>query len=158
MFTKDYVKDIFAEKKQLLRKKDVLFIDFPKFDELSVKNLYNALMALEGMQRYFPDKYPKGRQCDRDYLFNVANTMHPGVVQEYIEFALKQRNDPELSGNKHESILVSDKWKEELQSLPLSNKVSILQHLSPHRTEMLIFIFSIELSVFSIAATQIGLK
>ena len=55
MFTKDYAKDIFAEKKALLKKKDVLFIDVPKFDELSVKNLYGELMALEGLQRYFPD-------------------------------------------------------------------------------------------------------
>ena len=123
MFTKDYAKDIFAEKKQIRKKKDVLFIDVPKFDELSVKNLYGALMALEGMQRYFPDKYPKGRQCDRDYLFNVANTMHPRVVQEYIEHALKQRHDPQLRGNQHESIIISDKFKEELKSLPLSNKV-----------------------------------
>ena len=99
MFTKDYAKDVFAEKNQLLKKKDTLYIDIQKFDELSVKNLYDKLMALDGMKKFFPDKYPKGRQCDRDYLFNVANTMHPGVVQDYIEFALKQRNDAELSGN-----------------------------------------------------------
>ena len=80
MFTKDYAKDIFAEKKELIKKKNVLQIDVPKFDELSVKNLYDELLSLQNMSKYFPDKYPKGRQCDRDYLFNVANTLHPGVV------------------------------------------------------------------------------
>ena len=99
MFTKDYAKDIFAEKKQLIKKKNVFYIDVPKFDELSVKNLYDTLLELDGMQSYFPDYYPKGRQCDRDYMFNIANTLHPGVVQEYIEFALKQRHDPQLSHN-----------------------------------------------------------
>ena len=50
MFTKDYAKDIFSEKKQLIKKKDVLFIDVPKFDELSVKNLYDKLLTLEPMR------------------------------------------------------------------------------------------------------------
>ena len=55
-------------------------IEVPKFDELSVKNLYDELLALDNMDLYFPDKYPKGRQCDREYIFNVANTLHPGIV------------------------------------------------------------------------------
>ena len=80
MFTKDYAKEIFSDKKQLIKKKNVLFIEVPKFDELSVKNLYDELLALDNMETYFPDKYPKGRQCDREYLFNVANTLHPGIV------------------------------------------------------------------------------
>ena len=49
MFTKDYAKDIFAEKKQLIKKKNVFYIDEPKFDELSVKNLYDTLLELDGM-------------------------------------------------------------------------------------------------------------
>ena len=80
MFTKDYAKEIFSEEKQLIKKKNVYFIDVPKFDELSVKNLYDELLALDNMKKYFPSTYPKGRQCDRDYLFNVANTIQPGVM------------------------------------------------------------------------------
>ena len=125
MFTKDYAKDIFAEKKILMKKKNVLYIEVPKFDELSVKNMYEKLIKLDNMHKYFPDTYPKGRQCDRDYLFNVANTLHEGVVQELIDYSLKQRYDPAMGANQCESILISDKWKEELQSLPLTNRVSI---------------------------------
>ena len=61
MFTKDYAKDIFAEKKELIKKVNVHFIDVPKYDELSVKNLYDKLIVLDKMKKYFPDKYPKGR-------------------------------------------------------------------------------------------------
>lgn len=43
------------------------------------------------MKRYFPDKYAKNRQCDRDYMFNIANSLHPNVVKEVIEYALSQR-------------------------------------------------------------------
>ena len=59
----------------------------PKYDELSVKNLFKKLLALDNMDKYFPSAYPKGRGCDRDYMFNVANTLNPGVVQELIEHA-----------------------------------------------------------------------
>ena len=62
------------------KKKDVLYIEVPKYDELSVKNMYDKLLKLPGMAEYFPEKYPKGRQCDREYLFNVANTLDAGVV------------------------------------------------------------------------------
>ena len=61
MFTKDYAKYIFAEKNALIKKVHVQFIDVPKYDELSVKNLYEKLIKLDGMERYFPTKYPKGR-------------------------------------------------------------------------------------------------
>ena len=97
-----------------MKKKDVMFIEVPKYDELSVKNLYPKLIALAGMDSYFPAKFPKGRQCDRDYLFNVANTLHNGVVQELIDYALKQRYDPKMGDNQNDSILMSDKWKDEL--------------------------------------------
>ena len=61
MFTKDYAKDIFAEKKTLTRLKHLMKIEVPKYDELSVKNLYKKLLALDNMEKYFPDTYPKGR-------------------------------------------------------------------------------------------------
>ena len=61
MLTKDTIKLIFAGKKKLLKLKDVKFIQAPKYDEISVKNLYNKLIVLENMRQYFPDKYAKGR-------------------------------------------------------------------------------------------------
>ena len=71
------IKAIFAGDKKLLKLADVKFISVPKYDEISVKNLYGKLIELEGMGYYFPTKYAKERQCDREYLFNVANTLHP---------------------------------------------------------------------------------
>ena len=49
MFTKDYAKEIFSEQKQLIKKKNVLYIDVLKYDELSVKNLYDKLLSLDSM-------------------------------------------------------------------------------------------------------------
>jgi hypothetical protein len=91
MMTKDTLKEIFSGQKKLLKLKNVDFIQVPKYDELSVKNLYDKLVALDRMQVYFPRKYSKGRQCDRDYLFNVANTIHPQVMSELVAYAQSQR-------------------------------------------------------------------
>ena len=124
MFTKDYAKEIFAETKVLIKKKDVQYVDVPKYDELSVKGLYNRFLELPGMAKYFPSSYPKGRQCDRDYMFNIANTLQQDVVQELIEHAVKLRYDPVMGDNKSESIMISDRWREELASYPLTNRVS----------------------------------
>ena len=50
MFTKDYAKEIFSERKELMKKKEVLYIEVPKYDELSVKSMYKKLLALPGME------------------------------------------------------------------------------------------------------------
>ena len=91
MLTKDMIKQVIAGQKKLLKLSNVKFISAPKYDEISVKNLYNNLLELEGMKKYFPDRYSKGRQCDREYMFNIANTLHPQIIGEIIEHALKQR-------------------------------------------------------------------
>ena len=87
MFTKDFSKKLFAGDKKLMKLKAVNLISVPKYDEISVKNLYSQLIVLEEMKFYFPDKYNKGRQCDREYLFNVANTLHPEVIKDVVEHA-----------------------------------------------------------------------
>ena len=56
MINKGWLKDILAGKKKLLKLRQVKLISVPKFDEVSVKNLYEKLLDLEGMSAYFPDK------------------------------------------------------------------------------------------------------
>ena len=72
----------------LLKLEDVKQVDVKKYDELSVKNLYEQFMKLEGVKKYFPSKYPKGRQCCRTYMFNVVSTLHNDVVKKLINYAL----------------------------------------------------------------------
>ena len=88
MFTKDFAKEVFSGSKKLLKLREVKFISVKKYDELSVKNLYGNFLELEGMIFYFPDKYPKGRQCDREYMFDVANTLYENITNELIRHSL----------------------------------------------------------------------
>ena len=124
MLTKDMLRDIFSGKKGMLKLHQVNFISVPKYDELSVKALYDNLIGLPGLAQFFPDKYPKGRQCDREFLFNVANTFHPDVMKELVDYAHKQRHA--LKGNKQEleAVLANDHWASELRAMPFHAKVS----------------------------------
>ena len=44
------IKEIFCGEKKLMKLREVKFITMPKYDELSVKNLYDKLIELEGMK------------------------------------------------------------------------------------------------------------
>ena len=49
MLTKDMLRDIFSGKKGMMKLAMVRFISVPKYDELSVKGLYEKVIKLEGM-------------------------------------------------------------------------------------------------------------
>ena len=57
----DFAKEVFEGKKKLLKLMEVSFVTVIKYDELSVKGLYDKFLSLDGMSFYFPTKYPKGR-------------------------------------------------------------------------------------------------
>ena len=73
---------------------------------------------------YFPDSYPKGRVCDREFMFNVVNTLHPDVVTRIREHALEVRFVVNDDVQTKETILMTDHWKQELGSLPMRTTVS----------------------------------
>ena len=125
MFIKDFAKLVFSGKKKLLLVRNTTFVQVIKYDELSVKNLYDDFLSLKGMADYFPDTYAKGRQCDREYMFNVANTLHYNVVQEIIQRANEQRYNINMPNQREEAILMSEHWKQELKSLPMRSTVSV---------------------------------
>ena len=69
----------------------VVHANAPKYDEVSVKNLYDYAITLPNMAQYFPDSFPKGRQCDRNYMWTVWNTIHPEQVAAALKTARQQR-------------------------------------------------------------------
>ena len=84
MFNKDLLKLVLANKKMLLKMSELKSVNVPKFDELSVKNIFPLISQDPEVLNYFPDDYPKGREPDRTYTFNVLNTLRNQYVQEII--------------------------------------------------------------------------
>ena len=79
--TKDFLKDVFAGKKHLLKKAEVVTVEVTHYDELAVKALWPELKKDADFAKYFPDKFPKGKGPPREYFFNVLNTLQP----EYLD-------------------------------------------------------------------------
>ena len=99
-------------RKRLLKMADVRFINPPAFEEISVKKLYNDVVKQEEMRDYFPDKFPKGSQCDKAYFYNVWNTKFPDQVKETIDYANSQRYTVSNEEAKQNAINITDEWME----------------------------------------------
>ena len=78
------MKAILCGDKRLLWKVDVKHIKVCKYDEIAVKTMYPKLLERAELKPYFPDKYPKGRQCEKEYFWNVCATIFPEEVQNLI--------------------------------------------------------------------------
>ena len=85
--TKEYMKLILAGKKKLFKRGDVTFITVHKFNEISVCALYSKMLERDEMKPYFPEKFPKGRSCDKEYFFNIAATVFPEEISSLVNHA-----------------------------------------------------------------------
>ena len=78
---KDFYKAIFSGEKKLFHISEVKHIIVPKLQELSVKNLAEQIKNDDALKKYLPDKWEATKKLDRDWLFNIINTVHPGFLQ-----------------------------------------------------------------------------
>ena len=85
------MKEILKGEKKLFRRAEINDITVHKYDEISVKKLYDKMLQREEMKPFFPNKYPKGRQCDKKYFYNVAATLFPQEMANLIMHANNQR-------------------------------------------------------------------
>ena len=110
MINKDFLKAVLSDQKKLLKLNELRCVAVPKFDELSVKNIFPLIMQDKSVMQYFPDEYPKGRVPDREYTFNVLNSLQPEYVQKMVTHAQAQRNACTEESNHAQEILISHKW------------------------------------------------
>ena len=65
MINKDFLKEVLANDKKLMELKQVNYINVPKYDELSVTQIWPMLKDDAEFMQFFPSKLPKGRLPDR---------------------------------------------------------------------------------------------
>ena len=82
---------ILKGEKRLLQKSAVKFVDVGNFPEVSVKGLYTEFSERPDIKPYMPPKINKGRQCDKDYFWNVINTLCEEEVEAIVQHAHNQR-------------------------------------------------------------------
>ena len=131
---------ILTDKKRFLKMKNVQFINAPAYDEFAVKNLYAKVIKMPGMASLFPDKYPKGRQCCREYMYNVWNSIHPNEVKAVIDYANSQRYSVVGEKQKEKTMQISESWKEELELMPfISKQKGRMSHLLKEKSKVAAF-------------------
>ena len=81
---KDYLRDILANRKQLLKKSEVKEVEVPLFDELKVSTLYERYKFDPKMKLLLPSSFAKGRQINRTWFFNTLNSVYPEDVQHLL--------------------------------------------------------------------------
>ena len=120
---KDFLKEVFAGKKQLLRKQELSYITVPQYDEISVKALWPELKKDGEFMLFFPSVYPKNKGPPREYFFNLLNTLKPEYLAQVLEHANSVRMAAGGPAMQNESIAISQFWEEQLKAMPyLSSK------------------------------------
>ena len=72
---KDFLKKVLSEEKQLLPLEDVKYVNVPRYDELSVKRFWPILREDQTFMKFMPDKDYKNTFPERDYFWNIANSV-----------------------------------------------------------------------------------
>ena len=91
MMTKDFLRQVLAEEKDFIKMEGLRTINVPHFDELSVKNIFPKFQQDPAVMRFLPNRLPKGKLPEREYFFNVLNTVNPDYTQNMIDHANKLR-------------------------------------------------------------------
>jgi len=122
MMNKDFLKEVLAEDKALLRLDQVSRVNVPLYDELAVGKIWPMMKSDEQFMQYFPTKMAKGRVPDREYFFNILNTFQPAYLQTLIKHANDQRNSVANDAIAKEAIEVSEDWWNALNSVPFISR------------------------------------
>ena len=80
MCNKDFIRAVVSGKKKMLKLKDVRFICVPKYDELSIKNIFHQFRQYPEVMLYLPDEYPAGRGPNKEFFWNIVNTLDGNYV------------------------------------------------------------------------------
>ena len=115
---KDYLRDILAGEKKLMKMADIKWCNPPRYDEISVANLYPKFANDPAVSVYLPSKLPKGKMVDRAYFFNILNTVYEERVTAMIEHSNKVRFQAEPGGIQEDTVTVTDEWWQRLNSMP----------------------------------------
>ena len=67
---------------------------------------------------YFQDDYHKDKGPNREYFFNILNTLYPEYLEQVMHHSAKQRYTAEGEGQKDQVIKATDEWYEELSKMP----------------------------------------
>ena len=118
MLNKDFLKQVLAGDKQLLELKHLKQVYVPVYDELAVQKIWPLIKEDRAMMRYFPDKLPKGRLPDREYFWNIVNSVNEPYVTKLVKHANELRNAASKQQEAEKVVEITDEWWQKLNAVP----------------------------------------
>lgn len=87
-----FMRDILSEKKLHLKQNEVIRLEIPAYQEISVKNLYEDAMKDPLLSKYLPTKEQVSNKLpERDFFFGVLCTLRRKYMQDIISDAQSKR-------------------------------------------------------------------
>ena len=114
-----FLRDVLADKKLHLKQNEVIRLEIPSYQELSVKNLYDDAMQDEVLAKYLPSKEQLlGKLPERDFFFGVLCTLRKQYMSDVIAEAQAKRFKIDDNDQGQEGIVLTEAWLQELQKHP----------------------------------------
>jgi hypothetical protein len=89
-----------------------------RYDELSVANLIKEVMANKDFAKFFPDQRSRSDLPEREYFFNIINTIEPDYLFSLIKHAKNLRFANSNPDENKDIIEVNEFWRKELEASP----------------------------------------
>jgi methylase of polypeptide subunit release factors len=88
-----FMRDILSETKQHLKQNEVIRLEIPQYQEISVKNLYDDAMRDPALAKYLPSKEQLSNTLPEreDFFFGVLCTLKMQYMQDIIAGANSKR-------------------------------------------------------------------
>jgi hypothetical protein len=124
---KDFLKQVFAGKKQLIPRIQLRPIEVPHYDELSVDALIKDVMTIPDLGKFFLEQKTPANRPDREFFFNIINTVDPDYLSALIRHAQGLRFGSSARSKEDNIIEVNEYWRKELEASPnYSSKIICL--------------------------------
>ena len=124
---KDFLKQVFAGKKQLIPRNQLRPIEVPHYEELSVDALIKDVMTIPDLGKFFPEQKTPVNRPDREFFFNIINMVDLNYLSALIRHAQGLRFGSSGPSKEDNIIEVNEYWRKELEASPYySSKIMCL--------------------------------
>ena len=114
-----FLRDILADKKLHLKQNEVIRLEVPNYQELSVKNLYEDAMRDAVLAKYLPNRDQlSGKLPECEFFFGVLCTLRKQYMADIIAEAQAKRYKIQDGDQPQDAIVVTEAWLQELQKHP----------------------------------------
>ena len=127
----EFLKDVFAGRKRLLRQDQVRHVEVPRFKEFATKHLLAACLQDAELMPFLPTLKATDT-INKQWLFDVIATIKPGWWQQQIDSAMQRRLEQGSKNHKPQAIEMTAEFQQLIANskhVPHSQRGKVLGHL-----------------------------